>query len=92
MTTATNGSVTLWDMSQDAEVRVINCERLHQSGVNGLSVTWDTTLDQILIATGGDDNMLTLTCYCITTEPFLSLFKSASWSNSTLHSSIITGN
>lgn len=92
MTTATNGSVTLWDVSQDAELRVINCEHLHQSGVNGLSVIWDQISDQILIATGGDDNMLALTCYRITTKPFLSLFKSASWFNSTLHSSIITGN
>lgn len=92
MTTATDGSVTLWDVSQDAEVRVINCERLHQSGVNGLSVRWDQIVDRILIATGGDDNMLAVTCYRITTEPFLSLFKSASWFNCTLHSSIITGN
>uniref|UniRef100_A0A1B6MKJ7 tRNA (34-2'-O)-methyltransferase regulator WDR6 n=2 Tax=Graphocephala atropunctata TaxID=36148 RepID=A0A1B6MKJ7_9HEMI len=87
VTTATDGSVTLWELDS---VTVFASELVHKSGVNSVSVsTQGIEEGRVLLATGGDDNTLSLRCYHIHNP--LSANTITSWACSTLHSSAITG-
>ncbi|KAG8269704.1 WD repeat-containing protein 6 [Homalodisca vitripennis] len=87
VTTATDGSVTLWELDS---LTVFASERIHQNGVNSVSVITEGLGEgKVLLATGGDDNMLSLRSYQLHSP--LSVTTTTSWSCSTLHSSVITG-
>ncbi|XP_054270578.1 WD repeat-containing protein 6-like [Macrosteles quadrilineatus] len=86
VTAATDGCVTFW---QWPECAVVCEDTVHQSGVNGLSVLCED--GRVVVATGGDDNCVAVSVYDVAASPTPSLRKVDGWSNSTLHSSVVTG-
>lgn len=91
VTAGTDGHLVFWDLDVQSGVTPVLREQVHQSGVNALSVTHTPASDKLLVVTGGDDNALQVTCYQLSSKQSRAVCKCASWTSSTLHSSVISG-
>lgn len=65
---------------------------LHQSGINSFDLNY-LNKNKYLLATGGDDNLLSLVCFQIDTNnrKTVSVVILSKWSTATVHSAQITG-
>lgn len=88
VTGGSNGCVTFWDLQYDQPV-LAGVQRIHQCGVNGLSV-YVVNDRSLLVASGGDDAKLALTHFLLSESPIV-VQRVASWTSSSLHTSVITG-
>ncbi|PMD33722.1 WD40 repeat-like protein [Hyaloscypha variabilis F] len=97
LTTATDGRLALWEgipapnpsnsVLEPLELALLTTQRLHQNAIKSLDVA--RLKDQILVATGGDDNALGLSVYpipgtMVTSTPTSYILRSA-------HAAAVTG-